>query len=65
MRFVAQKGSITIDGVSLTVSLVDEEGFEVSLIPFTLSHTHLGKKKVGDTVNIETDILAKYITRNQ
>lgn len=60
---VARKGSIAVDGVSLTVSAVGEDWFEVSLIPETLAATTLGNKTVGDTVNIETDILARHVAR--
>ena len=60
---VAGKGSIAVDGVSLTVSAVGRDWFEVSLIPETLAATTLGAKTVGDTVNIETDILARHVAR--
>jgi riboflavin synthase len=60
---VARKGSIAVDGVSLTVSDVGDDWFEVSLIPETLSATTLGLKSVGDAVNIETDILARQVER--
>ena len=60
---VARKGSIAVDGVSLTVSAVGSDWFEVSLIPETLSMTTLGLKAVGDAVNIETDILARHVAR--
>lgn len=60
---VAHKGSITIDGVSLTVSAVGRDWAEVSLIPETLSATTLGRAAVGDVVNIETDILARQVLR--
>jgi riboflavin synthase len=60
---VASKGSIAVDGVSLTVSAVGDDWFEVSLIPETLEATNLGTKTVGDTVNIETDILARHVAR--
>jgi riboflavin synthase len=60
---VAHKGSITIDGVSLTVSAVGKDWAEVSLIPETLSATTLGRAAVGDVVNIETDILARQVLR--
>lgn len=60
---VARKGSIAVDGVSLTVSAVGDDWFEVSLIPETLAATTLGSKNVGDTVNIETDILARHVAR--
>ena len=62
-RYVVQKGSITVDGVSLTVSAVDHEWFEVSLIPTTLSLTTLGDRVVGGTVNLEVDITAKYVEK--
>jgi riboflavin synthase len=60
---VARKGSIAVDGVSLTVSDVGLDWFEVSLIPETLAATTLGQKRVGDSVNIETDILARQVQR--
>ncbi|MCA0217349.1 MAG: riboflavin synthase [Actinobacteria bacterium] len=60
---VARKGSIAVDGVSLTVSAVGDDWFEVSLIPETLAVTTLGRKDVGDRVNIETDILARHVAR--
>ena len=60
---VARKGSIAVDGVSLTVSAVGADWFEVSLIPETLSVTTLGRTAVGDSVNIETDILARHLAR--
>jgi riboflavin synthase len=63
LRHIVEKGSITIDGVSLTVVDVDETGFEVALIPHTLEVTTLGLRNVGDVVNLETDVLAKYVER--
>ena len=60
---VARKGSVALDGVSLTVSAVGEDWFEVSLIPETLSATTLGTKTVGDHTNLETDILARHVSR--
>lgn len=60
---VVDKGSIAVDGVSLTVSAVGDDWFEVSLIPETLTATTLGMREVGDTVNIETDILARHVRR--
>lgn len=60
-KYLVTKGSVTIDGISLTVGKVGKGDFTVYLIPFTLTATNLGIKKVGDAVNIETDILAKYI----
>jgi riboflavin synthase len=60
---VARKGSIAVDGVSLTVSAVGDDWFEVSLIPETLTATTLGQRAVGERVNIETDILARQVER--
>ncbi len=62
-RYVVEKGSITVDGVSLTVSAVGADWFEVSLIPTTLDLTTLGHKGVDDAVNLEVDVLAKYVER--
>ncbi|AKT50715.1 riboflavin synthase [Arsenicicoccus sp. oral taxon 190] len=62
-RYVVDKGSITVDGVSLTVSAVGEDTFSVSLIPTTLGLTTLGHKGIGDPVNLEVDVLAKYVER--
>ena len=62
-RFVAEKGSIAVDGVSLTVSGVGVDWFEVGLIPETLRATTLGGKAAGDPVNLEVDVLAKYVAR--
>ncbi len=62
-RFVAEKGSIAIDGVSLTVNAVTKETFAVAVIPHTLAMTTLQEKKTGDRVNIETDLIARYIAR--
>jgi riboflavin synthase len=62
-RYVVEKGSITVDGVSLTVSAVGHSEFEVSLIPTTLERTTLGRKGVGDAVNLEVDITAKYVEK--
>ncbi len=61
--YVVEKGSITVDGVSLTVASVTEDSFSVSLIPTTLELTNLGRKGVGDHVNLEVDVLAKYVER--
>ena len=63
LRYVVEKGSIAIDGVSLTVSAVDEETFSVSLIPETLEKTILGGAEVGKPVNLEVDVLAKYVEK--
>ncbi len=62
-RYVVEKGSITVDGVSLTVTAADAAGFEVALIPHTLEVTVLGRRDPGDRVNVEVDVLAKYIER--
>lgn len=61
--YVVEKGSITVDGVSLTVVDVTDDAFTVSLIPTTLELTTLGTKGVGDPVNLEVDVLAKYVER--
>lgn len=61
--YVVEKGSITVDGVSLTVATLDGSSFGVSLIPTTLDLTTLGHKGVGDTVNLEVDVIAKYVER--
>ncbi len=63
MAFVVEKGSVTIDGVSLTVATIDGSSFSVALIPHTLEITTLGLRKPGDTVNLEADVLAKYVER--
>lgn len=62
-RYIAEKGSVAVDGVSLTVAGVTETGFEVALIPHTLAVTTLGARKPGDRVNIEVDVIAKYVER--
>jgi riboflavin synthase len=62
-RYLVEKGSITVNGVSLTVSALTDDGFEVSLIPETLERTNLGAVQVGDRVNLEADILAKHVER--
>ncbi|MFA6050327.1 MAG: riboflavin synthase [Candidatus Paceibacterota bacterium] len=60
-KYIAYKGSVTIDGIALTISKKTAQGFEVSLIPYTLAHTNLDSRKEDDTVNIECDIIAKYL----
>ena len=62
-RYVVEKGFIAVDGVSLTVVHCDEAGFSVTVIPHTRDHTIFGSRSVGDAVNIEIDILAKYVER--
>ena len=63
LRYVVEKGSIAVDGVSLTVSAVDDGAFEVSLIPETLERTTLGEATSGRIVNLEVDVLAKYVEK--
>ena len=63
LRYVAQKGSICVDGVSLTVNAVDAVGFDVALVPHTLAHTAFGGTQVGDAVNLEVDLVARYVER--
>jgi riboflavin synthase len=62
-RYVVEKGSVAVDGVSLTVSAVGEGWFEVSLIPTTLELTTLGRRQPGERVNLEVDVIAKYVER--
>ena len=64
-RYVAMKGSVTIDGVSLTVAKLDEDSFTVSLVAYTYGQTTLGEARPGDAVNLEVDVLARYIERLQ
>lgn len=63
MKYIIKKGSIAVDGISLTVADVSEDGFEVAVIPHTAEVTTLGLKSAGDTVNLETDIIGKYVER--
>jgi riboflavin synthase len=63
LRYVAVKGSICVDGVSLTVNAVDDEGFEVNLVPHTLQHTAFGVTADGAEVNLEVDVIARYVER--
>jgi len=65
MRYVVPKGSVTIDGISLTVGEVKKDWFAVYFIPHTLAVTTIGEKKAGDAVNIDTDLLAKYILKSK
>ena len=62
-KYVVHKGSITVDGISLTVSAIEDDWFEVSLIPETLKRTTLGAKQPGDEVNLEVDVIAKYVEK--
>jgi riboflavin synthase len=63
MRYVVEKGSVAVEGTSLTVAGLDEGGFAVALIPHTLGETTLGELGPGDPVNLETDVLAKYVEK--
>ena len=63
IKYVVEKGSISIDGISLTVAYVDKKGFKVSTIPHTSASTNLKYKNVGDTVNLECDIIGKYVEK--
>lgn len=63
LRYIVEKGSITIDGISLTVAQVDSRSFAVSVIPHTGMHTTLLEKKPGDSVNLETDMIGKYVEK--
>lgn len=62
-RYLVEKGSVAIDGISLTVNEVSRDSFSVNIIPHTYSNTTLGQLKIGDQVNIETDIIGKYVER--
>jgi riboflavin synthase len=62
-RYIVEKGSVTVDGVSLTVASLTDRGFEVALIPHSLAVTTLGLRSVGEKVNLEVDVLAKYVER--
>jgi riboflavin synthase len=64
MRFIAKKGSICIDGISLTINEVDSVSFEVNIISYTFENTNLKLVKVGDNVNIEVDLLARHVLKN-
>jgi riboflavin synthase len=63
LRYCVEKGSIAVDGVALTIAALDDESFEVALVPHTLEVTTLGGKRPGDEVNLEVDVLAKYVER--
>ena len=62
-RYVVEKGSITVDGISLTVASLSDDGFSIAVIPHTAAVTTLGERAVGDVVNLEVDVLAKYVER--
>jgi riboflavin synthase len=61
MRYVVEKGFIAVDGISLTVTSQDATSFQVSVVDFTRQHTNLGARRIGDLVNLEVDIIAKYV----
>jgi riboflavin synthase len=63
LRYCVEKGSVTVSGVALTVTALDDDGFEVALVPHTLAATTLGSVRPGDEVNLEADVLAKYVER--
>ena len=63
MRYVVEKGFIAVDGISLTVVAQDTSSFEVAIISYTLGNTTLGRRRIGDLVNLEVDIIAKYVER--
>ena len=63
LKYIAKKGSICVDGVSLTVNEVDADGFEVALIPHTVAHTRFAETAVGEAVNLEIDLVARYVER--
>jgi len=63
LRYCVQKGSLTVEGVALTVAALDEDGVEIALVPFTLRETTLSALRAGDKVNVEVDLLAKYAER--
>jgi riboflavin synthase, alpha subunit len=63
MKYIAKKGSICVDGVSLTVNGVDGGGFEVALVPHTIAHTAFARTRPGDPVNLEVDLVARYVER--
>jgi riboflavin synthase len=63
LRYLVEKGSVAVEGVSLTVAEVDAGGFAVALVPFTLAETTLGELSEGAVVNLEVDVLAKYVER--
>jgi riboflavin synthase len=62
-RYLVEKGSVTIDGISLTVASLESGAFSIALIPYTLQVTNLGTARAGDAVNIEVDVIAKYVER--
>lgn len=63
LRYIVEKGSVTVDGISLTVARISGHSFSVSVIPHTARMTILGERQVGDKVNLETDIIGKYVEK--
>jgi riboflavin synthase len=63
LRYCVEKGSIAVEGVSLTIASLDERGFSIALVPHTLAVTTLGRLEPGDPVNLEVDVVAKYVER--
>ena len=63
LRYCVDKGSITLEGVSLTIAALDADGFAIALVPHTLEVTTLGSLRAGDPVNLEADVIAKYVAR--
>jgi len=63
LRYIVKKGSVAIDGISLTVTGLDRQSFSVAIIPHTMTATNIGEKRVGDKVNIEVDIIGKYVEK--
>jgi riboflavin synthase len=63
LRYCVEKGSVAVDGISLTIARIDDQGFAVALVPHTLEVTTLGRAGPGDEVNLEADVLAKYVER--
>ena len=63
MRYIVEKGSVAIDGISLTVAAVADTHFSISAIPHTVSHTVLRERRIGDLVNVETDMIGKYVEK--
>jgi riboflavin synthase len=63
MRYVIEKGSIAVDGISLTVNQCQDKDFIITIIPFTVSHTNLKERKIGERVNLEADLIGKYVEK--
>ena len=64
-KFIAKKGSVAINGVSLTVNSINRNEFSLNIIPYTWNNTNLHKLKVGNRINLEVDMLARYVTQNR